>query len=168
MTRVLIPASHPTLEDLQSRVLAVLAVALPASEGWRESVYAPRQLGLDGGPGSGQVYSVELPDTDIPETRRQRRGAAYGVEPWQAKTTILVRWVVALPADGQDAGYSGALRTEARIVGALLNGTMVTTNTHEIRVPRTRREIIGDGTHLHGMVYAEIGHAYVIEVDQGS
>lgn len=165
MTTVSVPAGYPTLDELQSRVLAVVAAALPAESGWRPSVYAPRQLGLDGGPGAGQVYSVELPRTELPETRRVRRDSQYGDQPLQAHTTVIVRWLWTLPADGQDSAYADALKVEAKLVGALVAGFMDTTSIHPLRLTRTQRDIIGDGTYVHGMIEGVFDHAYVIQVE---
>lgn len=163
MPSVKVPLVYPRLDEIQGRIAAALGEVLTESAGWRLSVYAPRQLGLDGGPGTGGVYSVELPNTELPEIRRMRRGDTYATEPMQAHTTVVVRWIWTLPADGQDAAYTQALRVEATIMGALVAGNLDITDLHPLRVTRARRDIIGDGTHVHGQIECMVDHAYVIE-----
>ena len=135
-------------------VRAAFATSLTAGlTGWRQSVFQPGQIGRDGGPSSGKVWSVEIGATALLEGRhRVKSGAGYTTEPFQVEDEVVVRWLLEIRGDAAVADYAAGVATDALILKTLYTGANALTcagfNT-PILVDSTR-ELAGDGAYLVG------------------
>lgn len=158
-----LPAGGVLPSVLRTRFISALAAGLGSS--WRESVFTPAAIGADGGPVPSHVFSVELPDLQIEPGRRRSVTQGADFEPWLATTTVVIRWLWRLRADGASADYATAIDIEPTIFGILFGGDNFDhTGIQSAVVSGSRRDVIADGNFLLGTLTLTLRHPYAIVV----